>query len=228
MAIGPLVRRYAAALVSLVLIGGVWAEHELFHLPVGNAADYHARVRALADHLPYRIGNWVGSDVTPPQSAVTLLRPNLLLGRDFKNAETGENATLMIVQCQDARDMSGHWPPVCYPAHGWTLRDTEQREILVAGLPVPVMIYRFTIESIDQYSEIVIYNFFVRPDGAVESGRDGVRRAAEDPRLKIFGAAQFQIAFGASMDSDRRDEIFGLLVAGAFPVLQAVRGGKSG
>lgn len=218
--------RFAPAFVSLLLIGGIWLEHQMFHLPAGDAAEYHERIKAVADQLPLRIGAWSGTKVDPPQAAITLLRPNLTFGREYVNAETGEHVRLMIVQCRDARDMGGHWPPVCYPAHGWTLRDSAEQRLLVDTLTIPVSMYRFTMESIEQYTEIVIYGFFMRPDGILESGRDGVRRAAEDPRLKIFGAAQMQVAFDASMDKGRRDEVFRDLVAGVLPVIEAVRRGS--
>jgi hypothetical protein len=118
-------------------------------------------------------------------------------------------------------------PPICYRAQGWTLRETVQKDIPLEGQSFPVTVYRFTIEAIDRYSEILVYNFFVRPDGVMEYGREGVRKAAGDPRLKVFGAAQVQVVFSPSVAEDRRDEIFRTLVGGAKPILEAVRGGVS-
>ena len=211
-------------LVSL-LIAGIWAERQLWHLPVGDPGAYHANVRSVAQNLPYRIGDWVGSDVDTPPAAMSLLKPNVLLSRRFRNLATGEHATLMIVQCQDARDMGGHYPPVCYPANGWTLRETQQRDLPSEQSTLPGTVYRFTIEKIDRYSEILIYSFFVRPDGVIESGREGVREAAADPRSRIFGAGQVQVVFGASMAQTRRDEVFRTLISEAFPIVDAIRGG---
>ena len=227
MSLPPSMRRKAAPMISLCLVAGLWTERQMFHLPAGDAEAYHARVRAIADRLPYRIGEWVGTDVEPPAGAVSLLKPNLLQGREFKNAATGERATITLIQCQDARDMSGHWPPICYRAQGWTLRNSDQRDITVERITVPVTIYRFTIESIDRYSEILVYNFFVRPDGVLENGREGVRKAARDPRMKVFGAAQVQVVFDPSMTDARRDEVFRTLVTGAYPIIEAVLQGST-
>jgi hypothetical protein len=220
-------KRYLPPVIGLCLLAGIWADRRLFHLPVGDPGAYHAFVRAVADHLPYRTGAWVGTDEEMPPSAIAMLKPNLLLCRRFRNTASRETATFMIVQCRDARDMGGHYPPVCYPAHGWTLQGTQVRHLRVHGTPIPVSVYRFVRESIEDYAEIVIYNFFVRPDGSLESGRGGVREAASNPRMKPFGAGQVQLMFGPTMPAARRDEIFRLLVGNAFPVVDAIRKGPS-
>jgi hypothetical protein len=208
---------------SMMLLGGIWVDRQLFHLPPGDPVEFHARVRAEAERLPRRIGDWVGTDVAPPAAAVSLLKPNVLRGVSYVNSVTRETASLTVVQCRDARDMSGHWPPSCYPSHGWTLRETEKKEIaLDAKRTVPVTVYRFTIEAIDRYEEILVYNFFARPDGVMEDGRGGVRSAAEDPRMKVFGATQFQVVFDSSMQEERRDEVFRTLVGGVSSLLDVM------
>jgi hypothetical protein len=215
-------RAHAAPVLVLLLLGGICAERALFHLPPGDPDAFHARVRDVAEHVPDRIGDWVGTVVEPPASAVSLLKPNYLRSLRFENATTKERASLVMVQCRDARDMTGHWPPNCYPAHGWTLRSTAKKDLLVGRRKVPVTAYRFTIEAIDRYEEIVVYNFFARPDGVVEDGREGVRQVAEDPRMKVFGAAQFQVVFEAHTPEPRRDEVFRTLVGGVFPLVETL------
>jgi hypothetical protein len=220
-----LLKGFGAPLATVLLLGGVWADRLLFHLPPGDPAAYHERVRATAERLPRRIGEWVGTEVQPPESAVSLLKPNLLQGIRFENAATRERASLMVVQCGDARDMGGHWPPVCYPAHGWTLRASEKRVIPLERGDVPVTVYRFTKEALDRYEEIVVYNFFVRPDGALEDGGGGVRKAAEDPRMKVFGATQFQVVFESSMPEARRTEVFQTIVGGVSSLIDVMLDG---
>jgi hypothetical protein len=223
--ISPFLRGAGAPIVTLLLLGGLVADRHLFHLPPGDAAAFHARVRAAAERLPRRIGDWVGTDVQPPASAVSLLKPNLLQGIRFENEVTRESVSLMIVQCSDARDMTGHWPPVCYPAHGWTLRGTDKTEVALEGGTVPVTVYRFTKEALHRFDEILVYNFFVRPDGLFEDRRDGVIRAAEDPRLKVFGATQFQVVFEPSVPAARRNEVFRTIVGGVAPLIETMREG---
>jgi hypothetical protein len=217
---------HAAPVLSLLILAGMWAEQRAFHAPVGDPAAYHAHVRALADQLPSRIREWVGTDVPAPTAAVAMLRPNVLVGREFRNSTSGERATLLVVQCEDARDMGGHWPPACYGAQGWTLREERARTVRdeAAGLgEIPLTVYRFTIESMERYDEIWIHNFFAHPKGTLERDRRGVRRAAQDRRMKGFGAAQIQVIFDTPLPEARRDEIFRTLVAGAAPLIEAVR-----
>lgn len=217
---------YGAPLISLLLLLCIWIERQAFHLPEGDSTAYHASVRAIAGRLPWRIGDWEGTKVDTPPAAVSMLKPNIVLGRLFRNRVTREHTTLMIIQCEDARDMGGHYPPVCYPAHGWTQREATTKEILVKGIPIPVTAYRFTRESIEEYSEIQIYNFFVRPDGSIESGREGVGQAAANPRMKHFGAGQVQMMFSPSMSEERMDEVFREIISDALPVLNAIRRGE--
>ena len=71
----------------------------------------------------------------------------------------------------------------------------------------------------------LVYNFFVRPDGAFDDGSEGAFKAAADHQRKLFGAAQVQMLFGASMPPERRDEVFRQLIGGALPVIDAIRDG---
>jgi hypothetical protein len=213
---------FAAPSVALVLVLGIGAERALSSRQAGGADAYHAAVRAAA-RLPERIGDWVGHPIDTPPAAVAMLRPNVLECRRYEHETTGEHVSLMLVQCRDVRDMSGHYPPVCYPAHGWTLRETVRRPLEARGVPVPTTSYRFTIESVDRFEEIVVYNFFVRPGGGIDADRSRV--LGHDRRLRSFGAAQVQVVFDSSVSEERRDEVFGMLVGEVFPVVETIRGG---
>src|SRR5262245_21230560 len=122
-------RGQAAPLLSLLLLGGIVADRWLFAVPSGDPRAYHESVRVVAARIPLRVGEWVGREIEPPEAAVSLLRPNAIRGVRFEHEATKEEVSLTLVQCRDARDMGGHWPPVCYPAHGWTLRGTQKTTI---------------------------------------------------------------------------------------------------
>ena len=214
-------RLHSAPLISLMLMVGIWVDNRLFHAPIGDATSYHARVRESAARLPRRIGGWVGVDVGMLQGSAPLIKPNLVLRRHYRNAATGEQVALMIVQSRDARDMGSHLPSLCYPALGAIHRGSVRRDLEVGGLSIPGSLHRIT----DRERETYVYHFFVRPDGVISGGRAGVQDAAGDPRLKAFGAAQFHLELDASMSEDRRDEVCRTLLAGAAPVLEAIRGG---
>ena len=94
------------------------------HVKPQDAAPYHARAKATIDAFPYIIGYWTGTDVRVPEAAVKLLRPNALVSRRYTNHSPGLGgrgsawADLLISQCADSRDMTGHYPPICYPSSG--------------------------------------------------------------------------------------------------------------
>jgi len=154
-----------APLATIVLLGGMYAQS----MDAGggvNAERYHAAAREAIEGVPERFGDWRGTDVEVPQSAVALLKPNALLGRRYVEEGTGRWANLVIVQCRDTRDMSGHYPPVCYPAHGWTAREGARTHetVTVAGLEATT--YEFMRTEFDRAVRIVIYAFFVVPGEA--------------------------------------------------------------
>ncbi|MFW6061969.1 MAG: exosortase-associated EpsI family protein, partial [Planctomycetota bacterium] len=113
--------RAATATLTLAIIGGALAER-LSYGSADEADPYHRRVAERIANIPYTIGDWKGEDVSVPRSAVELLQPNALCSRQYRNQKTGQVLSLLVVHCRDARDMTGHYPPVCYPAHGWTQR----------------------------------------------------------------------------------------------------------
>ena len=172
--------------------------------------------------LPKRIGEWRAHDVGMPPGAAKLPRPNVAMGREFQNPSTGEHATLRIVQCRDARDLAAYYPPIQYPAEGWTLREAEPRHLPALLAAIPGTVYRFTKDSADGSSEVLVYNFFARPDGSIESGPAGALNEAAQTHTQALGAAQFQILLGPTMTRDRRDEVFRTLIAAALPVMDAL------
>lgn len=218
-------RRTFAPIVSLVLLLGIWGERLMFHAVAGDPDAYHAAIRTAAAAWPMQFAGWTGSKVEPPDAAIALLRPNFIEARAYTHAESRERAVVIIVQCRDARDMYGHYPPNCYPSAGWSLHETASVDLRYGAVRVPATLYRMTIEPLGRYQELFILNFFVRPDGTFDRGIDGTERAAFDPRAKPFGAAQVQIIFSTPVAPHRREEVAHDLLEGARPVVEAIRQG---
>ena len=221
----PRLRAVAPVALTLLLLGGTLVEKVVFHLPPADAAAYHARVRQIATELPYNIGPWLGTDTPIPPSAVALLKPNVIVSRQYRHVRTGRTASVLIVQCEDARDLIGHYPPVCYAAHGWSARGAAPVDRVLDGETIPITDYTFVSKRIDRTSELRIANFMVLPDGQVCRNMDGVESAAQDYRRKFFGAAQVQIVTDASWDGFERDELFQAVIAAVEPLLEAIRDG---
>src|SRR5438309_926853 len=107
---------FTAPGLCLLVLGGIALEKRT-HAKPEDAAPYHARAKAAIDAWPRTIGDsWNSLDTTIPTAALQLLRPNTTLSRHYVNVKDDrESADLLIVQCRDPNDMSGHYPPNCYP-----------------------------------------------------------------------------------------------------------------
>src|SRR5688572_23609198 len=120
-------RRWPIA-VTLLLLGGIALDQALFRVPAANAAPYHALVQAAAAKIPFHIDTWFGTDIPVPPAATKLLKPNVIVSRRYAEMLTGRRVDFLLVQCTDARDIVGHYPPICYVTHGWTQESAEPRD----------------------------------------------------------------------------------------------------
>ena len=73
----------------------------------------------------------------------------------------------------------------------------------------------------------VIDNFMILPDGTIARNMDAIGNAADNPREKVFGAAQVQIVFDSYTTSDERNEILRTLIEANLPILDAIRLGAN-
>ena len=212
-------RRFAAAApllsAAMLLAAAAWG----LTLPsAADAAPHHARVRAAVAAAPLEVDGYRGRDAEVAVEAVELLRPNVILSRSFVDQtprRRGEPVTrspwaqLLIVQCQDARDILGHWPPVCYEANGYTPGAVEDTRWSLGGRGLPGRRYHFSKGGgLGEPQRIVVANFLVLPDGRVVRDMAEVIDAGGDYRVRSFGAAQVQVLTpgGLSEDARRRTE----------------------
>src|SRR6185295_7672981 len=122
---------------------GLWAEQRT-RLKPEDAEPYHVRAKAAIESIPYQLSGWYGQDDEANPAAVKLLRTNIIFSRTYVNPASSLRASLLIVQCKDSRDMLGHYPPVCYPAHGMTQMLTQSRDWQIApDLNLTGMQYEF-------------------------------------------------------------------------------------
>lgn len=197
--------RYLSAILTLCALLGYFASTRDY--PSARDADaYHLEVKAQADLLPDQFGDWlVVSEPEPPPAAQQLLRPNVIRVLALRRDTDGLRTNLIIVQCRDSRDMAGHYPPNCYPAHGWKVTDVEDatQEIEVNSRMIPVEEYEFQQVNFDGDRHKRIFNFFILPGKGFVRDIASVRSAAENYRLRPFGAAQVQVVFDASISQEQ-------------------------
>ena len=188
--------------------------------PPDDAAVHHERVRRVADSsIPYSFGPWIGRDVPVMAGTEDILHPNVLVQRDYENMRTGERVSVLFVQSMDARKLLGHYPPVCYPAHGLVPGPAVAMEADLEGHRIPHMRYAFSRTDIESASAIVVDAFLVLPGGGIVRDMASMDRAAADASKRHLGGAHFQVVTDASLPSARRDEIFREFVGRNLPLL---------
>ncbi len=226
-------------LLSVGLLAGIVAEQRS-HLNPEDVDPYHARAKAGVDQVPYFVGTWTGQDQEITVAAQKLLRPNAILSRQFIDTAPSDYrsqqraATLLIVQCRDSRDMVGHYPPICYRAHGMTLdqKYCGPRDWNVNGTSIPGYEYQFTEVFQGQTWRTTVYNFLVVPGRGIVRDMKGVEQAAEDYQQRYYGAAQFQLVFRGQASAERsresrqeRDEIFAILMGPNLKLIETLTSG---
>ncbi|MDB5171903.1 MAG: hypothetical protein JWN51_676 [Phycisphaerales bacterium] len=218
----------ASPLLCLGVLAAIAADNAR-HVKAQDAAPFHARARTAVEAFPYVIGggNWTGKDEEVPKAAVQLLRPNALVSRSYINQSpnwyTGLRADLLISQCKDSRDMTGHYPPICYPSNGEPQINSRPFRLFVNGMWINGVEYHFTARP-DAEAGMVrksVYNFFVVPGKGVVPDITDVRSAAANYQRRVFGAAQFQVVMNADLPQEDRDKVFVTLI-GADPDLIGV------
>ena len=205
----------------LTVLAGLAVENAT-HVKPDDATAYHAIVKSRLEAWPQTIRRgdeeWTSRDCKVPEAAVRLLRPNALISRRYVNDR--KVADLLIVQCGEATDMSGHYPRNCYPRNGEELVHEEARVWQVGATSIRGMEYHFQPRSLGE-SRKCVYNFFVLPGKGIVPDMDDVQRATANYRRRYFGAAQFQLVFYSDLSQSSRDTVFETII-GADPDIFSV------
>jgi hypothetical protein len=198
-----------APVAVLLLIALMLYEKNIFHTATEEAQEYHREVQEAAEIIPDVIGDWVVTEETEASTAARrLLRPNAIKNKRYKNVVTGEEVTLLFVHCLVATDILNHFPPNCYPTHGWKLEEVRGGAWPVEGREIPGTVYTLSFDRFPTAARIVIYNFMILPDGRMVPDMHEVNRLAQSYRKKYFGAAQIQMVFGERFSESKRDDVF--------------------
>lgn len=219
----PVRRLLVPILCTCAIMAGLAADQ--LRRPAARDVDaYHERVRAAVMSLPTEFGNWRSREESIPPQAMELLRPNALFGRTFFN-DDGKGGTVYVIQSRDVRDLRGHYPPVCYPAHGWQEGQYSQPQTITVTdshgtMHIPIRRYEFVRQNMNQQIRLVTYCFFVLPEQPLTWDMQAVYKAAGSPTVRHLGAAQVQLAM--RMGTPVQDEP-ALLTELLRPVLPAVR-----
>jgi len=208
-------------LVALLVRGGISAQR-----PFGTK-EYRGRVRVAIENIPYLIGPAVGVDAEPTPAAIALLSPNKILERRYVDPSTGAGFTLLIVHCGDVRDMIGHYPPVCYPAHGWKAGGSTKVAIEINGEKATAIKYDFTHNDELFERHMSVTNFFVIPEEGVTLFADmkDVERASRSSETGGLGVAQFQIVMPEDSNPQWRDLVIHETLQAVAPTVKTIAQG---
>ena len=219
----------AAPLATLLLLAGMSTADKL-RIDPHEADAFHAQSAAAVARMPKILGSgarsWIlnGKDIPLPDDAAGMLKPNAYLHRIYENLSTRRHAEILLVQCQDTRDMQGHYPPICYPSSGCSIDRGKPQSWRAGALSVAGTEYVVTWPRPDGSSS-TIRNFFVLPSGKIVRDMDSVIAAAKDYRELVYGVTQIQILFDASVGEAERDEIFAELIGPNQGLIATLRDG---
>jgi hypothetical protein len=216
---------FIAVFVSLCLLGGAGVE-SWSSRPPPDASVYHAMCRDAAAKLPRTIGDWVSRDYDPTPDTIRLLRPNVLISREYTNTITGAHVSLLIVQCDDARNLTSHYPPICYPtSRGMEQIGAQQRQWSIGGQVITGTEYEFRSANFGPGTCVIVQNFILQPNGEIVPDMEPVKKQAL-ARNRYYGAGQVQLVFDSQVPSDLRDAEFAELIEGCRPLIDTVLNGR--
>lgn len=180
---------------------------------------FQTNVRTAWDKAPKVVGNWLGSDIALPTAAIKLLRPNASLNRAYHNLVTGEDVTVLAVQCGDARDMEGHYPPNCYPGNGNVLE--SQAPVDFAGGVVKATEYSFYKPTPVGNLPLWVAGTFNLQGGVSARNMKEMRVRAREGGRRYYGVAQFQVVIAGTVPQARKIEIAEEFFKAYAPLLEA-------
>ncbi|MFW5681529.1 MAG: exosortase-associated EpsI family protein [Phycisphaeraceae bacterium] len=229
-----------AALLALALLVGFTAYKRTYPTPQ-DAQPHLDAVRAAIETVPEGFDGWRSQPVEVPADALDLLQPNKILSRRYIRPDTGHEVTLLIVHCRSARDLAGHYPPVCYPSAGWMPRDQDRAPLATpwaadaadvsqeAELPesgagtLPFMRYRYSRSSATAQGELDVWNVLLVPGKHPVADMKTVRAQASSYVSHFYGAAQVQFVFPAHILVEEQESIVREFLPHPEPVFDVIR-----
>jgi hypothetical protein len=215
-----------APILTFAVLAALIVDDFFIRPKVALAEAYHDYVRATVESLPEVFDGWLGKDVPIPRAAIAILHPNVILSRSYRNITTGEEVTFLLVQVKDARDILGHYPPVCYPAEGWSLVSKADESWADATKPLDGEEYSFERDRLSGSQTLTVDNFLLLPDGTRCRDMKQIVSASQSRLHKLFGAAQVQVVFQNTLTPQRRTEIVEEFIRFSRPALDAIGTGN--
>jgi hypothetical protein len=215
---------WVAPALTVALLGGLVGFDKL-RVDPSQAEPFLRQTAAAIAALPKDYGPWhTVADIPLRDDERRLLDVNAAVHRSYVNLRTGQAAEVLLVQCRDARSMQGHFPPVCYPSNGYQLRQLGGVQEWAIGhdgaRKVPGIEYEIVKPDGQAF---VVRDFFVLPNGRYATDMTSVIAAAKNYQELVFGGAQVQVLFRATVPPHERDAIFSDVLAPYGDLLDTLR-----
>lgn len=190
----------------------------------GRSDQYHWQVRRAIDFLPETIHNWHGEEIHTLEPVRSLISPNVILSRRYRNEQAGGEIDLLIVQSRDARDMNGFDPVLFYHRAGHELISFNEQHYGGETNDISGRRYRFGAAE-GEPRGIVVDTFIVLPDGRVEPDMAKAITIWDNKVSRLYGAAQVQLVTSADMTDTERDEAVSEILSACDHLLHVIRSG---
>lgn len=187
--------------------------------------EYLTSVRERVQEIPYSIGPLVGIDLEVVAAAAMMLNPNVILQRVYRDPLLGHSVSLVVVHCQDVRDLAGHYPPICYPNAGWeNVANPSTFNFDVDDSAILATRYAFERRGDLSSESLKVVSFFAMPATSAQFSPDikAVDIASRSPRTAGLGAAHIMLVVPASQPDDVSQHLIKDVLRALRPTLQAI------
>lgn len=224
----------SAPLVAVLMLSGIGYYNSTLPTP-DDVTEYHRKIAELVTEIPREIEadgqHWIGKDSPVQPAAIQILKPNIIISRQYIDQNNDSRGFgLLLVHCRDARDMQGHYPPVCYPNNG--MKEIERNKITfpLMGKDVAGMEYLFRQELPGQIHDKWVINLILLPDGTFARTNGELIKQAADYLNRFYGAAQVQFTFDKNLrmqwEEHEREEVIEFFAHYLEPVLLSIGSSK--
>lgn len=187
--------------------------------------EYLGAVRDQVTAIPYSVGPLVGLDLEVVPAAAAMLNPNVILQRVYRDPIRGHTVSMVVVHCQDVRDLAGHYPPICYPNAGWVMTgDPTPVSFEYDAGPIEATRYSFVRKGDLNEEAVTVVSFFTMPSGAspFSPNMKDVDLASRSPRAAGLGAAHIMLVMPSSQRDDTNEHLVQDVLRALKPTLKAI------
>ena len=205
------------AVVLLVVAG---AGYQLVAVKMNVLVKTPIKLDVPLSQFPKRIGRWIGRDVPISETILEVAANDDFLSRLYVNESNNQWANVYIAYTARPRTMLGHRPQVCYPANGWTHKNTEYVQVISnSGRKIRCFLHNFQKPTAES-EEIIVLNYYIvngqlTDDESVFTGV-GWRTPNIDGNPARY-VAQVQISSSLEMSVRSAAKDFTDLIMGYFP-----------